>query len=70
MKIRHNREEDILLIEMQTAGTVDHAEQTGSVIAHFNAEDQLLLLEILDASDFLSAALKASLQDHQEVVLA
>ena len=68
MKISYDREEDILMIETTQQGTIDHAEHTGPFIAHFSETGSLLLLEILDASDFLSSLLKVSLRD-QELVL-
>ena len=52
MKVRHNRKEDILILEVSKA-SIDHAEESGH-IAHFSADDRLVLLEILEASDFLA----------------
>jgi len=56
------------MIETSQRGAIDHAEHTGPFIAHFSEAGSLLLLEILDASDFLSSLLKVSLRD-QELVL-
>jgi hypothetical protein len=61
MKIRYNRKEDILTLELSEA-LIDHAEEAGPMIAHFSAEDQLVLLEILEASDFLSKLTKATMR--------
>ena len=70
MKLRYDREEDILMIETLPDEIIDHAEQVGSFIAHFSAEDRMVLLEVLDASDFLSWVIKATLrQDSEEVPL-
>ena len=62
MKVEYDREEDILTIETSRTGKIDHAEQAGSFIAHFNREGQLVLLEILDASEFLASLIKVSLR--------
>jgi uncharacterized protein YuzE len=68
MRISYDREEDLLMIEMTREGSIDHAEHTGPFIAHFSAEGQLQLLEILDASEFLSSLIKVSLRgDDQEL---
>ena len=62
MKLRYDRTEDILTIEAVLEGVIDHAEQTGSFIAHFSQDDKLLLLEILDASEFLSSSVKVAVR--------
>ena len=59
MKVRYDQEEDILMIETAENQTIDHAEQGGSLISHFSADGQMVLLEILDASEFLAQLLKA-----------
>jgi uncharacterized protein YuzE len=65
MKIHYDRQEDILMIEMVAEGIIDHAEHTGPIIAHLSPEGQLVVLEILDASEFLASLIKATLR-HQE----
>jgi len=66
MRLSYDREEDILMIEMAREGTIDHAEHTGPFIAHFSQDGQLLLLEILDASEFLSSLIKVTLRGQEE----
>jgi len=68
MKIRYDREEDILLIEVMSQGMIDHAEQVDSLIAHFTANGRLVLLEILDASRFLASTLQVALRGSEETV--
>ena len=65
MRIRYDREEDVLSIEVIPQGTIDHAEQTDSLIAHFTADGRLVLLEILDASHFLASILQVALRGEQ-----
>ncbi|MEW5720932.1 MAG: hypothetical protein AB1817_20060 [Chloroflexota bacterium] len=62
MKLNHNREDDILIIETEPAGKVDHAEQTGSVIAPFDTGNQLVFLEVLDAGEFISSLAQVALR--------
>lgn len=62
MKLSYDRSEDILMIETAEAGVIDHAEQVGNFIAHFSQDGRLLVLEILDASEFLSELLKSTLR--------
>jgi hypothetical protein len=40
---------------------VDHAEEMGPVIVHFNKSGKPILLEILDASDFLMDLTKVTM---------
>jgi uncharacterized protein YuzE len=61
MKVRYNRKEDILILEVSKAA-IDHAEESGPIIAHLSADDRLVLLEILEASDFLAHLTKATMK--------
>jgi hypothetical protein len=60
MRLSYDRAEDILTVETTATGTIDHAEQTGSFIAHFDVAGQLVLLEVLDASDILASVVKVT----------
>ncbi len=66
MKINYAREEDILMIETGREGVIDHAEHTGPFISHFSQGGHLLLLEILDASDFLSSLVKVAVRGEEQ----
>lgn len=61
MKVRYNRKEDILTLELSQA-PIDHAEEAGPIVAHFSPDDRLVLLEFLEASDFLSKLTKATIR--------
>lgn len=61
MKMRYDREEDILMVET-ASGKIDHAEEMGPVIVHFTKAGKPVLLEILDGSEFLSLATKTSIK--------
>lgn len=66
MKLNYNRIDDIMTIETMAEGVIDHAEQTGSLIAHFGREGQLLVLEILDASEFLSSLVRVAVKGQEQ----
>jgi hypothetical protein len=57
------------MIEVLPEGTISHAEQIDSIIAHFTTTGQLVLLEILDASEFLSQLVKLTMKAEQEKVI-
>ncbi len=68
MRIHYDRNEDILMLEISEEGQIDHAEQVDSVIVHFTASGEPVLLEILDASEFLSAVIKATMRSEKEAL--
>ncbi|MFW6194469.1 MAG: DUF2283 domain-containing protein [Halobacteriota archaeon] len=53
MKIKYDSEVDIVMIEFSDED-IDHAEETENMIIHFSRENKPVLVEILDASEFLS----------------
>lgn len=55
MKFKYNKEDDILMLELNDK-KIDYAEQTGDLIVHFSPNREAVLLEILDASKFLQQA--------------
>lgn len=57
MKIRYDQEDDILTYEVSD-DPIDYAEEMGQVIVHFTKDSKPVLLEILNAKEFLSKALK------------
>jgi len=66
-RIRYSKDVDALLVEL-SQGTIDHAEESGQLIVHFTKEGEPVLLEILDARDFLLNSL-SSLVKETEVML-
>jgi len=58
MKIRYDREEDIITLEVSSE-KVDHAEEIGPIIVHFSKQGRPVLLEILDASEFIAETTRA-----------
>lgn len=59
MKIQYDRESDILMMEVNK-DAIDYAEEVGPLIVHFNKKNKPVLLEILDARQFLSQATRLS----------
>jgi len=66
-KIKYNKDSDILLIEFSDK-PIDYAEEDGQVIIHFTKNEEPVLLEILDAKEFIMNAL-ASLVNEKEIVI-
>jgi len=59
MKVDYSKEEDILMYEVSDE-PIDYAEEMDSVIVHFTKTGKPVLLEILDASKFLTQTMKAT----------
>jgi len=69
MNISYDRESDIMMLEL-SKNKIDHAEQSGQIIIHFSKQDKPVLLEILDASEFMANTLKSSLRTKKETLHA
>jgi uncharacterized protein YuzE len=52
-KMRYDHEDDVLMIWFAVDKQVDHAEQVGQSILHVTANGEPVLLEILQARDFV-----------------
>ena len=69
MRIGYDREKDILLIEVSKKKSVDHAEEMGPLIIHFSKQNHPVLIEVLDASEFLSTATKVTARAKKEQLI-
>ena len=65
-KIKYSKDADALLIELSDK-KIDYAEE-GQMIIHFSKEGEPVLLEILDAKDFIPNSL-SSLVKEKEVTI-
>ena len=65
MKISYDRKSDILLLETSKQ-PIDYAEEVDSIIVHFNKKGKPVLLEILDASEFIAKATEVSIKSKDE----
>jgi len=66
MKVNYDRSEDILMIEI-SEDKIDYAEKAGIIIVHFTGAGKPVLLEILNASEFLSSVVKTALRSEEEL---
>lgn len=58
IKYRYDKEDDVLMVFLGK-GKIDDAQQSGNIISHLSAKGELLLLEILEASQFLKETSRA-----------
>jgi len=66
-KIKYSKDVDALLIELSNK-PIDHAEEEGQIIVHFTKDGEPVLLEILDAKEFVSNSVSSLLQE-KEILL-
>ena len=52
-KIRHSKAVDALLVELSDE-PISYAEDDGQVILHYSEDEKLVLIEILDVTQFMS----------------
>lgn len=55
MKITYEPEADVLMYEL-TDQPIDYAKEVGNFVVHFSKDNTPVLIEILEASEFLSRA--------------
>ncbi len=67
-KIKYSKDVDALLVELSDK-TIDYAEEEGQMIIHFSKEGEIVLLEILDAKNFVLNSL-SSLIEEKEVAIS
>jgi hypothetical protein len=64
--MKYNKDEDIMIIEVSPE-PIDFAEEMGPFIVHFTSDSKPVLLEILDASEFFSAAVKSAMRPKENI---
>jgi uncharacterized protein YuzE len=69
MKIRYNREMDIATIEI-CSKKIDYAKEAQNIIIHFSKDNEPVLLEILDASKFLTNVTRATIRSIKETPIS
>jgi len=62
VKVRYSKDVDALLIELSPK-PVEYAEASGQFIVHFDKEGQPVLLEIMDAKNFLLSSLSSLMKE-------
>ena len=63
-KIKYSKNVDALFIEFSNK-KIDHVEEEGQVIIHFSEDDEPVLLEILDAKEFVLNSLESVMQEKE-----
>jgi len=58
----YNREDDVLMIWFAEGLKVDHAEHVGDSILHVSERDEPILLEVLNARNFIAELVLAALE--------
>ncbi len=66
MKIKYDRDADILTMVISDK-SIDHAEEAGPMIIHLTDDNKPVLIEILDASEFLANLTKISIKIPDEI---
>ncbi len=65
-KIKYDKETDILIIELSEK-PIDYAEEEGQIIIHFTKDEEPVLLEVLDAKEFIMNTLSSLINDKEIV---
>ncbi len=63
-KIKYSKDVDALIIELSDR-PIDYAEEKGQLILHFTKEGDPVLIEILNAREFLMDSLQSVLQERE-----
>jgi len=66
-KIKYSKDVDAFLIELSDK-PIYYAEEEGQVIVHFTKDGEPVLLEILDAREFVMNSLKSLLQEKEVII--
>jgi uncharacterized protein YuzE len=66
-KIRYSKDVDALLVELSSE-PIDHAEESGQFIVHFSKTGEPVLLEILDAKEFLLGSLSSFMKETEAIL--
>jgi uncharacterized protein YuzE len=59
--MRYDAEDDVLMIWLAEGKTVDHAEHVGQTILHLTETGEPILLEILNARDFVADLVRTAM---------
>jgi uncharacterized protein YuzE len=66
-RIRYSKDVDALIIELSDK-PIDYAEEEGQIIVHFARDGEPVLLEILDAREFMMSSLTSVLQEKEVLI--
>lgn len=57
-RISYEPEADVLSVEVSREAPIDHAREVGNVVVHFTKHNVPVLVEVLNASQFVTQAAK------------
>ena len=63
-KIKYSKDVDVLLIELSDK-PIDYAEEEGRIIIHFSKDGEPVLIEILDAKEFVLSSIASVIQERE-----
>ena len=66
-RIKYSKDVDALLVELSDK-PIDYAEEEGQIIVHFTKDGEPVLLEILDAKEFMMRSLTSLLQEKEVAI--
>jgi hypothetical protein len=66
-RIKYSKDVDALLVELSDK-PIDYAEEEGQIIVHFTKDGEPVLLEILDAKEFMMGSLASLLQEKEVAI--
>jgi uncharacterized protein YuzE len=66
-RIKYSKDVDALLVELSDK-PIDYAEEEGQIIVHFTKDGEPVLLEILDAKEFMMGSLTSLLQEKEVAI--
>jgi len=69
-KMRYDHEDDVLMIWLAEGKQVNHADQLGSLILHVTETGEPVLLEILNAREFVMEVVRAAITTTTEEAAA
>ncbi len=66
-KIKYSKDVDAFLIEISDK-PIDYAEEEGQIIVHFAESGEPVLLEILNAKEFMISSLSSLLEEREVAI--
>ena len=63
-KIRYSKDVDALIVELSDK-PIDYAEEEGQIIVHFSREGEPVLIEILDAKEFILGTISSVVKEKE-----
>ncbi len=63
-KIRYSKDVDVLLIELSDK-PIDYAEEENQVIVHFSKKGEPVLIEIMDAKEFVLNSISSIIREKE-----